>query len=330
MYSIVKNKNSSSIRIAYVDMWENFQPEHFRLNKILGRQREIIIDNENPEFIICGCMGKDYLKYDCIRIQVLGEALVPDFNVYDYAVGFDRIQFGSRYLRCPLYVFYNTDFELAKKKHELSNEFYMNKKKFCNFIVSNGKAMPEREEFFYKLTGKRKIDSAGRYLNNMENGENVANKLEFQRDYKFSLAFENSIIDGYVTEKIIQAWAAATIPIYLGGNGIEKEFNERAFIDVSKFDSFDACIDYILWLDDNPTEYIKMMREPIILPGYEVDYEMELIKFFEYIFENREFQRNSKLTLWGREYEERLINASGSIKEYLGKKLKKISWLRKL
>lgn len=313
-----------TIRIAYADMWNNFNPEWFTLIKILKKKYNIVTDNKNPDYLICGCAGNDYLKYDCPRIQFLGEAIAPDFNIYDYAIGFDYINFGNRYLRCPLYVFQIKDFELAKEKHTWSDEFYQNKSKFCNFIVSNGNGMPIREEFFHKLNEKRKVDSAGHYLNNMSDGKPVENKLEFQKQYKFSLAFENSIMDGYVTEKIVQAWAAGTIPIYYGGNNVELDFNEKAYIDVSKFSTVDDCIDYILYLDDNIEEYLKVVREPIIKSEYIIDYEEKVMKFFDYIFMNPGYRRNSKLTMWGALYEENIRNRTETVSEKIKKHLRNI------
>lgn len=297
------------IKFAYTDMWENFNPDGFGVIHMLKKQYDIVTDYDNPDYVICGCNGHDFLKYDCQRILFLGEALAPNFNLYDYAIGFDYIYFGERYLRCPLYVFYTGTFALAKKKHEYSDEFYLNRQKFCNFVVSNENGMAIREEFFHKLSMRKKVDSAGRYLNNMPDGQEVKNKLEFQKEYKFSLAFENSCIDGYVTEKIVQAWAAGSVPIYYGGNGIEKDFNEKAFIDVTKFKSLDECIDYIIFLDSNPAEYLKIAKEPIYKTiSEEINYEQKILQFFDCIFRNNQYKRNSKLTMWGEKYEEKMKN----------------------
>lgn len=55
-----------------------------------------------------------------------GENQVPDFNICDYAIGFHYIYFQDRYIRFPLYHFYQQDYELAMKKHEMSDkQFYI-------------------------------------------------------------------------------------------------------------------------------------------------------------------------------------------------------------
>lgn len=299
------------IRFAYADMWSDFNPDRFHLINILKKKYDIVTDYEKPDYVICSCFGHDYLKYDCPRILYMGEALAPDFNVYDYAIGFDRIHFGTRYLRVPLYALYAENFALAKRKHELPDEFYLGKRSFCNFVVSNGNGIPERELFFKKLSARKRVDSAGRYLNNMPEGKNVDDKIEFQKQYKFTIAFENSIMDGYITEKIVQAWASGTVPIYYGGNGVEKDFNSEAYIDVTKFSSMDECVDWILFLDSHSDEYLKIAKEPIYIPGNEMDfdYEKKITDFFDYIFNSaneEKYRRNSKRTMWGRTYEQRV------------------------
>lgn len=52
------------------------------------------------------------LNYNnCEKILFTGENYVPDFHPYDYAMGFHYIDFGDRYLRFPLYVFYQWYYE---------------------------------------------------------------------------------------------------------------------------------------------------------------------------------------------------------------------------
>jgi len=47
-------------------------------------------------------------------------------------------------------------------------------------------------------------------------------KREFMRKYKFVLAFENNILDGYVSEKYWEALQEGVVPIYFGAPDIDK------------------------------------------------------------------------------------------------------------
>ena len=51
---------------------------------------------------------------------------------------------------------------------------------------------------------------------------------------QFVIAFENSVLDGYLSEKIVNAFLAKSVPIYFGHRDTVLElFNPDAFIDCS-------------------------------------------------------------------------------------------------
>ena len=66
----------------------------------------------------------------------------------------------------------------------------------------------------------------------------VAGKVEFFRRYKFTLAVENTIWPGYMTEKLVDPMFADSIPIYVGDPQAQLSFDPRSYIDVARF-----CID---------------------------------------------------------------------------------------
>ena len=69
-------------------------------------------------------------------------------------------------------------------------------------------------DFFVKLSKYKQVDSGGRTLNNI--GGPVEDKMEFIKDYRFVISFENAEYPGYTTEKIIQPMFVDSIPIYWG------------------------------------------------------------------------------------------------------------------
>ncbi|CAK0823016.1 unnamed protein product, partial [Prorocentrum cordatum] len=54
--------------------------------------------------------------------------------------------------------------------------------------------------------------------------------VELLRPYRFALVFENKLVPGYVTEKIVNAFLAGSIPIYWGSSAVLDVFNADAFI----------------------------------------------------------------------------------------------------
>ncbi|MGH7793264.1 MAG: glycosyltransferase family 10 domain-containing protein, partial [Thermodesulfobacteriota bacterium] len=56
--------------------------------------------------------------------------------------------------------------------------------------------------------------------------------LQTLKEYNFILAFENTDYPGYITEKIIHAFMAGTIPLYWGGGGyLEETIPSNCYID---------------------------------------------------------------------------------------------------
>lgn len=252
------------ITVKFVDFSSNNIPNI--IINILRKYYEVIVEDKQPEYLFYSVFGHDNLKYeDSIRIFWTGENVIPDFNICDYAIGFAKIEFEDRYKRVPLYYFYKEDYKKAMVKNDYVDTSLLNRK-FCNYIYSNGNADPSRDYFFKELSKYKNVDSGGRHLNNI--GESIDDKLDFQSKYKFSIAFENSSANGYVTEKILQAFAARTIPIYWGDSNISDDFNTKAFINCHDYDSFDDVIQKIIEIDNDDDEYIKMMMEPFKVGEY--------------------------------------------------------------
>ena len=258
-----------------------------RLLTILQEKFAIQIVEDCPDYIIGSAFDTfESLKYkDAVRILFTGENVTPDFNLYDYAIGFDHLTFGDRYLRLPLYCFY-PDFDVLCTGTTLPEDCVsFAKRKFCSFVVSNGNSSdPMRTIFFKALCKYKKVDSAGKYLNNMGGGY-LEDKRGFIADYKFNIAFENSCVDGYTTEKIMEPMIVNSIPIYWGNKLVEKDFNPSSFVNLLSFDSIQDCIDYIVELDRNDDKYIALLRQSwFCIDGGYRDYKERLWDFFDNIF----------------------------------------------
>lgn len=248
-----------TIHINFADFWKSFQKEDNYFYDILSQKYNVIISDE-PEYLFSGSMGNEHLNYSCVKIFFTGENICPDFNLFDYALGFHNISFDDRYLRFPLYVLYPHAWQAAMKKHQLDDGSYLKKEKFCNYVVSNSIADPARGEMARILNSYKRVDSGGRYQNNV--GGPVADKIQFASGYRFTLCFENSSSRGYTTEKIVEAFASATIPIYWGNPDIAKEFNPAAFINCHDYDNFEQVLNYVKEVDNNPELLLSMLKAP--------------------------------------------------------------------
>ena len=121
-----------------------------------------------------------------------------------------------------------------------------------------------------------KVDSFGSCFHNTNISSSRSNqdwfneKMEILKRYKFSVAFENSIRDSYVSEKLFMSLEAGTIPLYYGTKKASEYvpqdstiFLSRFMGDTSKFVNYlrDLTTDYNLfkkYFDWTVNEYKKM------------------------------------------------------------------------
>lgn len=265
--------------------------------------------SDNPDYVFYSVFNEEYLLYpDVVRIFFTGENVAPNFQLCDYAIGFERLEFGDRYLRFPFYYGmdeYSNDLRLASKKHQnVTDKMY--DREFCSFVYSNSDADSMRLCLFDALSEYKKVDAGGALRNNLPHGP-VQDKRLFERQYKFSIACENSSHYGYVTEKILQSFAAQTIPIYYGDPSIESDFNPRAFINCHDYNSLDEVIQVIGAIDQDKNKYLEMLRQPAFRRDEDmIEYQNQLQQFIENIFSQeytKAFRRNR--VFWGKKIDEK-------------------------
>lgn len=260
-----------TLKIDFVDFWDGFDKNNNYFMDTLYHMygKEHIEISPNPDIIFFSCFGFKNLRYDCIKIFFTGENIVPDFNLCDYALGTHEIIFEDRYFRLPFYMLYSDACKRSLKRNSYDDNFYLNRK-FCSYVISNSFGATERREMINLLSQYKAVDSGGKWNNNV--GGAVVDKLQFIKNYKFTLCFENSSAQGYTTEKLVEGFAGGGIPIYWGNPGIRNEFNPKAFIDCSRFSSMEESVEYIRILNENDEQYLSMVHEPIFIKGEQENY----------------------------------------------------------
>lgn len=251
------------IKINFSDFWGGFNPSDNYFYNLLKEEFDVEISN-NPDYLFYSVFGNQHQSFRGVKISYIGENIAPTFkdrnpHGADYSFSFDYLDDPRNY-RLPHYLLYPGYYELIEEKKV---EDWMANRKFCNFVVSNGNCKL-RNEFFLKLSKYKKVDSGGRHYNNL--GFLVNDKLDFLKNYKFNICFENDAHRGYnehyTTEKLMQAMQANTIGIYYGNTQIKDEFNKKSFINVRDYSNFDEVIEYIIELDKNNDKYLEMLRTP--------------------------------------------------------------------
>lgn len=260
------------LKLGFTDTIEPFA-EFFI--ETLSKDYTIVRDDIDPDYLIFGDrnFGENNRNYkNCIKIFYTGEnQRAKDYECH-YAITFDHDDSPNHY-RLPLYVIYDWDnrrkgvanIETKIKDTFRVDGFNYNNREFCSFIVKNP-CCEMRNNFFHKLCGYKKVDSAGPLFNNtgikLDHGANaVQEKLAFLPKYKFNLCFENSSYPGYATEKLYEALIGNTIPIYWGSPTIALDFNPEAFLNWHDYQDDDLFIEKIKEVDNNYRTWYHMIKQ---------------------------------------------------------------------
>lgn len=296
-------RDKKKIKIGFADYENEFEIKNNVFYELLSKNYDVEF-SETPDFLFYSCFRDNFKKYEnCVKIFFTNENVVPNFNECDYAVGFNHMEFGQRYLRCPEYSL-NLTSDIQKREcitPELAN------RKFCNFVYHNanrGGGTTLRKEFCEKLMQYKHVDCPGKVLNNMsdeslkiDNDWRVS-KTNFVKQYKFTIAFENTFTSGYTTEKLYQPILANSIPIYLGDPDVAKDFNPKAFINCSDYKDFDEVIERVKELDNDDEKYLAMLRENPMQNSYKFDAKEQLEKFLINIIEKGNKPYHKSLIQW--------------------------------
>lgn len=253
------------LRLRFENFWPSFDPHANVFVEALSSVAHVhVLDDagEQPDLLIYSNRGRpQHYKYNCVKVYYTGENDVPDFNECDYAISFHPIGFGDRHLRYPLYMMYETDCAAAPRA--LTDTQALDRP-FCSLVMSNSyNCDPRRLEIFDAVNAYKPVDSGGRWNNNV--GGPVADKLEFISGYKFNLALENSAVHGYVTEKLLEPYAASTVPVYFGAP--TDDFAPDSYIAASDYGTIEALVERIREVDSDPAQYLRMLRAPSGIPA---------------------------------------------------------------
>lgn len=278
------------ITIKFVDFWPGFDVHNNIFVNTLRRRFhiEILTDRTTePDLLFYSTFGTEHNWYNCIKIYFTGENDVPDFNRCDYAISAHFMQFGDRYMRMPLYVLSEEYDMLEHANKNISSDAL--DREFCSIVISNHKnAAPQRTEITDAIEQYKPLAYGGLFRNNV--GGPVPDKMDFIKQYKFHIALENSAHEGYTTEKLIEALAARTVPIYWGDPGVNKEFNPESFINASDYNSYDSLVKDIERIDNDPKAYMAMLSAPKILSDARIDWQQLLLDFLsKIILGNRKY-----------------------------------------
>ena len=216
---------------------------------------------------------------DAFNIWCSFENRRPPINDFNLTFSYDLDDFENTNFYLPLFFLYMSIGDANKRpwKHSvkpsdclkarsLSEEFFKKKNGFVSSFINN--PHPTRLRAIFELSKIGKVGVYGRSVGNY-----VENKIGTAGKYWFNLCFENDLYPGWVTEKVLEAWLAGTVPLYWGldSAGI---LNPKAIVNLNDFKSLKEFMEHVKFLEENPEKMIEIINQPLILEDF--DYEAPL------------------------------------------------------
>jgi len=244
------------LRITFTDMWEGFEVgDNFFLDLMRSCGSEVIGTKEPGDLLICGPFGPVWQEERFRKQRKVYYSGEPPFQGECVDARIDLFLTHSpvetdRQLRLPIWQLFVEWFggspSLTRNPNRLPKDLLTNpsaseRTEFCAFVVSNPLCV-ERNAAFDAVNAYKRVNSGGRYKNNLEGGPLAAAwagggggdtaKVEFYKKHRFVLCYENSVAPGYVTEKLLHAKMAGCIPLYRGALEAATDFDPDSFVHV--------------------------------------------------------------------------------------------------
>jgi len=224
-------------------------------------------------------------------IMYIGENVRPNYLGYNHSLSFDYDNYDGRNFRLPLWWSRLAwdGFEQKPRKPNAHNHGYEQlldiknlmqprkldmsiKDKFCAMIAGNPEGL--RVNLFNSISQYKQVDGYGLMFGNSLR----KSKFTVLPEYKFCLCPENSVYDGYVTEKLIDAYAGLTVPLYSGDVSVNEDFNNKAFINYQDFKRTEIFVHDITWFDRELGLYKDMYEQPLLLKEPSLDDAIQFVR----------------------------------------------------
>ncbi len=195
----------------------------------------------------------------------------------------------EKYIAIPIIYLQINYFKKFYNDIKPTSSLTFKKKKFCliatrvrNTSEFQVKDFEFKEKIINKLTSINQCDFLENFKELLGNKScyHDINLLNLFHQYKFVFVSENSLCDGYITEKIFNCYFARTIPIYYGSRKINYYFNDNTFINIVDFNNFEDKIEEIKKIENSKALFNSYLCSKIINDSYDDQNYKKVFKTF--------------------------------------------------
>jgi len=237
--------NTNICKVSYINFWNDPCNDKYFNDFITNNFNCKVInvnEKQNPDILIASVFGNinkiDNINARC-KIFFYGENLdtYPPYNnidllksKFDIIAGFKFTDKKNKIFRFPLWLIYYPFYNFKNESNiidYIENKYDENIKKnktiFATLISRHDRG-GQRKKIYNVLSDYGEVCCPGIFNHNTKSiGSSQIDKIKYVSNSMFNICPENSVFEGYTTEKIFQAFEAGTIPIYWGYDLPEKE-----------------------------------------------------------------------------------------------------------
>jgi len=204
-----------------------------------------------------------------------------DENIQIYMYNhIDTLQITDKYIAIPVIYLQINYFNKFYTTIKPSIIIPFEDKKFCLIATNIGTEF--KNKIFNKLITIGNCDLLNSFKNEIGNKScyHDITLLNIMNQYKFVFVSENSISDGYITEKIFNCYFSRIIPIYYGSKKINYFFNNNSFINIEDYNNLDNVEKLIIRINNNKELYESYINSRIINNFYDDENYKEKVNKF--------------------------------------------------
>jgi hypothetical protein len=276
-----------SMKISVIDWYPSFNAHNEMLWDVIEQALEtklcLVASHLKADIILVGPYGQshkskpDFINSAGWKLYFTGENSVPDFRFVHHSLTFIRHDFNGRNFRLPLWwmhLSYPEYRESVSFDRIESTEFfdtnrplskYQSLEKVSEIIAVFNHPDPLRLWTIQALNQRLKVEKYGQCFGNgfAWGDAGYQRKIQLISGYTFNYCPENTVHDGYFTEKILHARLAGCIPIVYADKYVNLDFNPNGLINIYDFDSVREVAEYVAELAKDESALSAIINEPV-------------------------------------------------------------------
>jgi len=251
------------LRLGFIDWYPGFENDKERVLDLFCSAGLNIAEcsAEEADILLAGCYGsrlynEKSLSNDKVVIFFTGENICPSYDIHDFSITTRFRSYCGKNVRHPQWMselLLERGAIIFRDSDKWLNRDYQKRDLSITAIYNN--STPEREEIVYHLSQHFGIKNV-RVFGSQRTGE--VNKLDLLARTKINICFENSLGEGYITEKLLHALLMGCKALYWGDSSYVQDFHNADILNIRESRSIGEVIE---WCEDKLNEESREIKQ---------------------------------------------------------------------